>query len=207
VSPRTLAGVLVAAAWVTVLLDNWRLQRRQDGDPPLIVGERRPPLPARAGLLLAILGTGALLETRGTQFALPWPLAFAGVVLAAGGAALHVVARRALGEAWSDVPGIRLGQQLVARGPYLAVRHPIYAGLLLLAGGTVLAHPSIATMCGAGGLVVGIAVKIRREERLLRRAFGSAYDDYVGRVPALWPGIAGLRRWWARAPITNDTPR
>ena len=72
-------------------------------------------------------------------------------------------------------------------GAYGVVRHPLYAGLLLLAAGTVAAHPSVPVAAGAAGLLAGIALKIRREERAMASAFGPAWDAYRRRVPAIVP--------------------
>jgi len=95
----------------------------------------------------------------------------------------------ALGASWSGVVTVRAGQTIVERGPYAVVRHPLYASLLLLATGTLLAHPSVATSCLALGFGTGLALKIRVEERALRRVLGPAWDHYAARVPALVPRL------------------
>ena len=69
------------------------------------------------------------------------------------------------------------------------MRHPLHAGIFLLTVGTVVAHPSVATICGAVGLTVGLALKIRREERALATAFGARWHAYRARVPALVPRL------------------
>ena len=38
-------------------------------------------------------------------------------------------------------------------------------------------------------LKIGTALRTRREEALLRRTFGAAYDHYARRVPPLVPGL------------------
>src|SRR5581483_4881203 len=65
-------------------------------------------------------------------------------------------------------------------------------GILLLAAGTVCAHPSPATVCVGLGTAAGVALKIPLEERALRRTLGEAYVRYAARVPALLPRL--LRR-------------
>ena len=36
---------------------------------------------------------------------------------------------------------------------------------------------------------VGLLIRVKIEEKLLRAAFGQEFDDYARRVPALVPGI------------------
>ncbi len=82
------------------------------------------------------------------------------------------------------------GQAVVASGPYGYVRHPMYAGVLLLVVGTALLLGSWAgLLVGAllGGVVARRAVL---EERLLRERL-DGYAAYMARVryrlvPRLW---------------------
>jgi protein-S-isoprenylcysteine O-methyltransferase Ste14 len=142
--------------------------------------------------ILYVAATAAavlMLERRTGRWEAQPALTAAGVLLAAAGAALHVRARRALGALWSDVIAVRARHEVVDHGPYARVRHPLYLGLLLLAAGTLCAHPSPATVCVAVGTAAGVALKIPLEERALRRTLGEAYARYAARVPALVPRL------------------
>ena len=86
---------------------------------------------------------------------------------------------------------VRAGHALVERGPYAVVRHPLYLGAWLLVVGTLAAHPSPATACVVVGVTAGTALKIGREEALLRRTFGDDWARYAGRVPAIVPRLTG----------------
>jgi protein-S-isoprenylcysteine O-methyltransferase Ste14 len=37
--------------------------------------------------------------------------------------------------------------------------------------------------------MIGLVIRVRIEEKLLRAAFGAQFEDYAKRVPAVIPGI------------------
>jgi protein-S-isoprenylcysteine O-methyltransferase Ste14 len=82
------------------------------------------------------------------------------------------------------------GQPVISTGPYAIVRHPMYAGALLMLLGTPLALASLwALVCFAVMLAV-IVWRLLEEERLLSRDL-PGYDAYRSRVryrlvPLLW---------------------
>ena len=75
-------------------------------------------------------------------------------------------------------------------GPYAAVRHPAYAGnLLMYAGvGMVLANwASLAVMLIVP--LLGLLPRIRAEDALMIERLGDPYREYADRTPRLLPGI------------------
>ncbi len=80
--------------------------------------------------------------------------------------------------------------QLVTKGPYRWIRHPLYAGafleLLLLA--LLAANWFMLALWALGALVFRFVV-IPREEGNLIRVFGEEYKAYVRRTGALFPRI------------------
>jgi len=101
------------------------------------------------------------------------PLLVAGLVLAVAGAAAVAAAARALGPALTPFPRPSQAGRLVASGPYRLVRHPLYAGGLLLLGGLSLAFSPLA-LGATAVLAVVWALKLTVEERFLR----ATYPDY-----------------------------
>jgi protein-S-isoprenylcysteine O-methyltransferase Ste14 len=84
---------------------------------------------------------------------------------------------------------LKQGHELILRGPYQRVRHPIYTGLLLAFLGSALALGELRGLLAFGILAASLWFKLRLEERWMREQFGSAYVDYMRRVKALVPGV------------------
>jgi protein-S-isoprenylcysteine O-methyltransferase Ste14 len=75
-------------------------------------------------------------------------------------------------------------EPLRMEGPHRFVRHPLYAGLLLILWGRIADPFDLATALWAS---VYIAVGIALEEQKLVALYGVAYAEYRRRVPALFP--------------------
>jgi len=126
--------------------------------------------------------------------ALSWrSLALSAVVLCLGmaGAWLFDRSARALGANWSLVARMRVDHGLVQSGPFARVRHPIYLAMLLLLAALGLGLGHIAGLLVAIPVfLVGTAIRVHEEERLLRQQFGRAYDDYASVTPAFIPRLS-----------------
>lgn len=94
-----------------------------------------------------------------------------GFVLGGAGFWLAVMGAFNLGANLSVLPHPKEGAQLVVRGAYRLVRHPIYSGLIIGAVGWALLNLSLMTLGYALVLFVFFDVKSRREERELVRKF------------------------------------
>jgi len=184
---------LLAAAWVALVLDGvWQTRREHAARAqlgPVVLRAWQPSVAAGLAVLVTSLAGAAVLERALGRFAFRPGAALAGLALAGAGVVLHGWARRTLGPMWSGVVQVRAQHVLVERGPYRVVRHPIYLAGLLLAAGTLLAHPSPASACLGGGFAAGVVLKAWLEERALRGVLGEQYARYAARVPALipWP--------------------
>lgn len=73
-------------------------------------------------------------------------------------------------------------------GPYRFVRHPFYTSCLLIDAGVVVMTGWWPFMLAAAIWWLAVYIPaIREEEGHLRGVFGSAYDDFITRVPMLIP--------------------
>jgi protein-S-isoprenylcysteine O-methyltransferase Ste14 len=109
-------------------------------------------------------------------------LNWVGVGALAAGLAVYTLALRALGDSWRlgidrSAPGA-----LVEHGIFAWSRYPIYLGLDLLVLGTFLAQGRLMFLGLAFVIVAMLHDQVLREERFLRRTYGTTYRDYAARV-------------------------
>jgi len=186
VGGASFADALLAVAWLALIVD-------------LLRSAARAGVPAARRLtgvllLVVMLAAAWTLETAsGGRFAWHPAWAVVGMAIAGAGLALHAWARATLARGWSSIVTPPAGAPLMQAGPYAYIRHPLYAAILLLAAGTLAAHPSRATLAAGMGFAVGIALKRRAEDRALEQRFGDAWRAYAARVPALVPRLSRAR--------------
>jgi protein-S-isoprenylcysteine O-methyltransferase Ste14 len=104
---------------------------------------------------------------------------WSGVLLAALGAAISIWARMVLGSNWSGVVTVKQDHELIRKGPYRWVRHPIYTGMLVGFLGTALVEGRLRGWVGLALVVVTFYFKARREERFLRQEFGAGFEAHA----------------------------
>lgn len=139
------------------------------------LGELVSCLPTIVGFGLAIRLTPPIAQ---------WP--WHAHLLFAIGTAITLTAFLSLGASFAVLPALR---KTVDRGPYRIVRHPAYAGELLMAAACLIAGPSAAVVLPWLLLVPGVVWRIHCEERLL--STDPAYAAYGQRIrwrliPLIW---------------------
>lgn len=117
------------------------------------------------------------------------PLLYGAYLLTLAGLVTSVWARFSLGTNWSATVTFREGHELVERGPYRVVRHPIYTGFLLMIAGTAAALGNLSSLLALLVCFLGHWWKLRREEALLTKHFPDSYPPYKMRTKALIPFI------------------
>jgi protein-S-isoprenylcysteine O-methyltransferase Ste14 len=150
---------------------------------------RMPPVGKSSGLmprLMAVAGTFAVV---GFQFLRPVGLSaglsMVAISLVLIGMALTMYALVFLGRSFSILPEAR---QLVTRGPYALMRHPVYAFEEIAVIGTAMqfAQPFSILL-----LSVHFALQLARmnyEERVLAQTYPE-YGEYASRTARLIPGL------------------
>jgi len=116
-------------------------------------------------------------------------IAIFGLILTAVGVAVAIWARLALGANWSGTVTIKQDHELIRRGPYRLVRHPIYSGILLAMLGTAIGNGRVACLLGVAINFASFRYKWKIEERFLIDQFGEQYIQYQREVGAVIPGL------------------
>ncbi len=111
------------------------------------------------------------------------------VLLGAAGLTVAVLARRTLGRNWSSGLDVKQGHELVTRGVYAYIRHPIYAGLLLLLLATLIQYRSVLEVFICIIVFVVILFRLTAEERLMTHTFPKEYPQYMKQTKRLIPFI------------------
>jgi len=82
------------------------------------------------------------------------------------------------------------GQLLVQSGPYRFIRHPAYAGYLLMSLGLALGYSSLAGLAAMLFLLLpSIVYRIHVEDKMLAEHFGDEFKTYAARAARLIPGL------------------
>lgn len=124
----------------------------------------------------------------GPELVVPELLRLLGLVVSVLGVLFSLWSIVTLGRHYDLVLEVHEGHELVRRGPYALVRHPVYTGLGLHFAGVCLATGNVLLILGT--VLVSFPafyLRARAEEALLRERFGAEYEKYAREVPMLVP--------------------
>lgn len=124
------------------------------------------------------------------NYTLPAWAGWLGVVLLAGALFIFWRAHADLGLNWSPSLEIREKHELITRGIYGLIRHPMYASQWLLA----IAQPLLLQNWIAGfmNLLVFIPfyfLRVKAEEKMMLDSFGNEYQEYMNRTGSVLPRL------------------
>ncbi len=94
-----------------------------------------------------------------------------------------------LSAAWRVLYKAQRRHTLATKGPYAKIRHPQYAGFVMIMFGFLLQWPTIITTIMFPILVYMYVRLARIEEREARAEFSEAYKLYESDVPAFFPRL------------------
>jgi protein-S-isoprenylcysteine O-methyltransferase Ste14 len=181
--------IFVVLCWV-VIVCIWLISA-----PWVKPTKERQPLPGRLLYLSLIVVAAILLRLERPEFhlariVLPHTLrnGILADILVLTGLVVAVSARVVLGGNWSARVTLKEGHELIQRGPYRVVRHPIYSGLLLMLLGTAVLVGRVSGFLALLIWFCGFWIKLRQEEALLITRL-PGYSEYKARTKALVPFI------------------
>ena len=145
---------------------------------------------ARWGIVLQALGYWAIYIPSRSLWGEPvaiWRLA-AGTAFGLVGIWLVSAGVRHLGKQWRINAALNEYHELITSGPYQIVRHPIYASMFAMHIMSVLMLGRLPWWpIGVALFVVGIEIRVRVEDELLRGRFGERFEEWRRKVPAYLP--------------------
>jgi protein-S-isoprenylcysteine O-methyltransferase Ste14 len=92
-----------------------------------------------------------------------------------------------LAVSWKVLYEAQRTHRLATSGPYARIRHPQYAGFVLIMTGFLVQWPTLVTLAMYPVLVFMYARLAKREESDMLAQFGDEYRRYRNAVPALIP--------------------
>lgn len=105
------------------------------------------------------------------------------------GFAIAIWSRLLLGTNWSLSVQKKEKHELIIRGPYKLVRHPIYTGLLLMFCGNALIVGDYRAIIAVLIVFVSFWFKLKKEEKLLTEVFGDNYREYMQKTKRMIPWL------------------
>lgn len=112
-----------------------------------------------------------------------------GMVVSVAGVAFAIWARKTLGANWSAKVTLKKEHELIQRGPYSIVRHPIYTGFELATLGPVIVIGQLKGFVALAIIFIAHVLKIRMEEEIMNKQFPSQYAEYTKKVKRLIPFV------------------
>ena len=146
---------------------------------------RESPIERMEHLVPAILGFALIFRAGFAGAWLARPLFVGGPTLRLGSVAVTILgllfalwARLALGANWSGSVTIKTNHQLIRRGPYRSIRHPIYTGMLAALLATAVTQGRWSGAVGFALVFLALFRKARREELFLSQEFGEGFAEH-----------------------------
>lgn len=175
--------ILFGLYWLVSAFKRKKTKRRESWGQRLVYVL---PLVAAARLLRPEGHYGWL----GARFVPASPITeWTGVLLTAAGVAIAFWARWHLGANWSGVVTLKEDHELIRTGPYRAIRHPIYTGILLALFGTAVVAGEVRGLLAVAIAWASFYWKARREESFLTQEFGEKFGAHAKQTGMFLPKI------------------
>jgi len=97
-----------------------------------------------------------------------------------------------IASAWEILYKAQKKNVLATTGPYHYIRHPQYAGFILIIIGFLLQWPTLITLIMAPILILRYIKLAREEEKEILKHFGKEFEVYKKNTPPFFPSIKNL---------------
>jgi protein-S-isoprenylcysteine O-methyltransferase Ste14 len=179
-SPEIAALVVVSAIWLAV-----ESRQRRRTRPTATKAQDRSSKVLTFAPVAGIVAEAVLSWTvPDAAIRPPWLIALIGLGALGCGGALRLWCFRTLGDYFTFELMTSTDQAVITSGPYRLVRHPSYAGLVLVSVGSVTMMSNWLSLgVAAVATVVSLIAGIKVEEEVLHRELGDAYRAYAAATP------------------------
>ena len=124
------------------------------------------------------------------NYTLPSWAGWLGVLILAVGLFIFWRAHADLGLNWSPSLEIREKHELITRGIYGMIRHPMYASQWLVAiAQPLLLHNWIAGFLNPLAFIPFYFLRVKAEEQMMLDSFGTQYQEYMNKTGGVVPKI------------------
>ena len=113
-----------------------------------------------------------------------------GISITALGMAISIAARVSLGTNWSGTVTLKDDHELIRKGLYRRIRHPIYTGILIGVLGTGMIYGQLRGLLCFVILYLTFYFKAKREESFLHQEFGPNFVEHQRQTGMFWPKIS-----------------
>lgn len=124
------------------------------------------------------------------HIALPDWLRWAGFVLGLLSILFWTWTQLALGKDWSSQLHLREEHHLVTTGPYTYIRHPMYTAIFGFGAGLAFVSANWIFVILTALVIVGLLLRIPREETMLIEEFGDEYQTYMQHTGSWFPRLS-----------------
>jgi protein-S-isoprenylcysteine O-methyltransferase Ste14 len=122
------------------------------------------------------------------NYSLPEWAGWLGIVMITGAVIVFWRAHADLGLNWSPTLEIREKHELITRGIYGVIRHPMYASQILWSVAQILLLQNwIAGFASLAVFIPFYFMRVKAEEQLMLEQFGDQYRSYMQKVGAVFP--------------------
>jgi protein-S-isoprenylcysteine O-methyltransferase Ste14 len=99
-----------------------------------------------------------------------------------------------LGQNWSATLEVRKDHELIQRGVYRSIRHPMYASIFLWGLAQALLLPNwLAGWSAFVPFLVMYVIRTPREEQMMCQIFGDEYREYMRKTGRLFPRLTKVK--------------
>jgi protein-S-isoprenylcysteine O-methyltransferase Ste14 len=191
----SLTGIFIILCWATFLV-YWFAKAKtvkRNVEEINIWWWRFPPLLMFVFIILALVIGGRL---AGIVTFLLWPSGAGSLadgiiadIICLLGLGIAVWARITLGGNWNTGLTFKENHEIIRRGPYSRVRHPIYSGMLLMFLGVAVWYARVSGFAFVLACVAAYWSRAIQEEKLMMQHFPEEYPEYTKRTKLFIPFI------------------